>query len=171
MWLVLVAPVVIVAILSALAVLRRAPTPAGHDPEGLRTVAVWRDNATIAADIAGDAHEQLRQLVGALAERGFILASSIDREGDRAARRSLAMVDVNERRYQLRLCGWRGDRWLLWIDERGQAPTDSDELRQLLTGLHRTLERREVERGCWHRRENITDGEGAPSPFYVGAPG
>jgi len=58
-------------------------------------------------------------------------------------------------------------KWLLWIDESGQAPEDSDEVRQLLSGLYRSLEERRGEGTRWHRREELGRREGAPSPFYV----
>jgi len=165
-WVLLVVPVVVVALVSVVAAMRRPPRLKGADPEGLRTVVEWRDSAVVAADVAGDAHEQLRQLVGTLAEHRFILSSSIDRGsgGDPP----IATVDVHERRFELRARAWRGGRWLLWIDERRTGPDDSDDLRQLLTGLYRSLEARGAEGVAWHRRERLRDGgRPAPTPFYV----
>jgi hypothetical protein len=167
MWIVLVVPVVVVAVLSLVAAARMPPRLKGHDPAGLRTVVEWRDTAVIAADVSGDPHEQLRQIVGALAEQGFILSSSIDRGGDRKDPRTpVAMVDLRERRFELSARTWRGGRWLLWIDERKTAPDDSDDLRQLLTGLYRTFEARQAESVAWHRRERFGRGQGVQSPFY-----
>jgi hypothetical protein len=168
MWVLLVVPVAVVGLLSVVALARLPPRLKGHDPAGLRTVVEWRDNAAVAADVAGDPHEQLRQLLGMLAEKRFILSSSIDRGGDRKdARVPVAGVDVRERRFELRVRTWRGGRWLMWIDERQTAPDDSDDLRQLLTGFHRTLEARHAEAVAWHRRENFASGanDPAPTPF------
>ena len=164
-WL-LAAPVFVVAVISVVAALRQPPKIPGADPQQLRTVVEWRDPPAQAHDIAGDAAEQLRQLVGALAERRFILSSSIDR-GDRRGGEPVATVDVHERRFQVHARTHSGGRWLLWIDEGGHAPADSDELRQLLSGLYRSLEERRGEGTRWHRREELGRGDGAPSPFYV----
>jgi hypothetical protein len=169
MWLLMVVPVAVVASVSLVAALRRPPALLGHDPEGLRTVVEWRDPESVAADIAGEPAEQLRQLVGALAEQRFILASSIDK-GDRGrhGEQPFARIDVRERRYEMRARIWRGGRWLLWIDERHTAPQDCDDLRQLLTGLYRTLEERKAEAVAWHRRERLAQSDRpAPTPFYV----
>lgn len=163
MWIVLVVPVLVLAVVSVVAATRRPPLLKGADPGGLRTVVEWRDAIAVASDVAGDAHEQLRQLVGALAEHGFIFSSAIDRGKDQVP---VATVDVRERRYQLHARTWRGGRWLLWIDERLGGPDDSDDLRQLLTGLYRTLEERKAEHVGWHRRERLADNRPAPSPFY-----
>lgn len=166
MWILLVIPVAVLAIVSIVAALRRPPLLVGQDPDGLRTVVEWRDSAAIAADVAGDPQEQLRQLVGAMAEHRFILSSSIDKAKD--GQPPVAIVDVRELRYELRARAWRSGRWLLWIDQRGKAPADSDELRQLLTGLYRTLEERQAESVAWHRRERLAAADRpAPSPFYV----
>lgn len=165
MWLLLVAPVVIVAVVSIVAALRRPPHIAGVDPPALRTVVSWRDSAAVAAEIAGEAQEQLRQLVGVLAERRFIFSSSIERGADGP----VATVDVTEERFELRARTYRAGGWLLWVQSRGAALEDSDDLRQLLTGLHRSLEERGGEGTRWHRREQLARGDahGAPSPFYV----
>lgn len=166
MWLMLLAPVVVVAIVSVIGVLRSAPKIGGRDPAGLRTVVVWRDAPLVAADVAGEAHEQLRQLVGELAEKRFIFAASIDRLP--GADGSLGRVDVRDGRLEVRVRSFSGGRWLMWIDQRGEAPEDSEDLRQLLTGLYRTLESRGAEQPAWYRRERFAPGkQGAPSPFYV----
>jgi hypothetical protein len=163
MWIVLLVPVLVLAVVSLVAATRRPPQLKGADPGGLRTVVEWRDCQAVAADVAADAHEQLRQLVGALAERSFIFSSAIDRGRDQTP---VATVDVRERRYELHARTWRGGRWLLWIDERRISPDDSDDLRQLLTGLYRVLEERKAESVGWHRRERLSDNAPAPSPFY-----
>ena len=163
----LLAPVLVVAVISVLAALRRTPTPPGTVPEALRTVVDWRDPPLLAADIAGDAQEQLRQIVNVLAEHQFIFSSTIDRS--RSDGGPVAVVDVRELRYELRARTHRGGRWLLWVDEGGHAPEDSDDLRQLLSGLYRTLEDRKGEGTRWHKREELqrASSPGAPSPFYV----
>ena len=166
MWILLVAPVAIIAVVTAIGLWRRPPPLKGFDPAGLRSVVTWRDPPEVAGDVAGDAQEQLRQLVGALAGRRFILTSSIDHAAG-AAREPFARVDVRDRRFELRVRLWRGGGWLLWIDQRGGAPDDSDDLRQLLTGLVRVLGERGVEAIGWHRREELDRAKAAPSPFYV----
>jgi hypothetical protein len=157
MWLALVLPVVVVAVITVVGLVARPPSLPGMDPEGLRTVVLWRDSAPVAADVAGEAHEQLRQLVGSLAERHYILSSSLDRGSPREG--ASARVDVLERRLEMCARPWTGGRWLLWIGERGQAPIDSDDLRQLLTGLHRTLEKRPPGAAAAARRARSTSNE------------
>lgn len=162
----LLAPVLVVGVLSVVALLRRAPPIAGRDPDALRTVVDWRDPPLLAADIAGDPQEQLRQIVNALAEGQFIFSSTIDRSSDG---KPVAVVDVRELRYELRARAHRGGRWLLWVQERDRSPEDSDDLRQLLSGIYRTLEDRKGEGTRWHKREQLASASslGAPSPFYV----
>jgi hypothetical protein len=160
-WL-LLAPVVVVAAISIVAALRRLPRLPGVDPEQLRTVVEWRDPPAQAHDIAGDPAEQLRQIVGALAEHHFILSSSIDRGAEPSA-----VIDVRDLRFSLHVRTHGAGKWLLWINERGTSPADTDDLRQLLSGLYRTLEERRGEGTRWHRREQLGRGEGAPTPFYV----
>jgi hypothetical protein len=128
-------------------------------------VVEWVDSAALAGEIAGDAHEQLRQLVGALAERRYILSSTIDNRGQGNDGPS-AVIDVHERRYRLRARVWRG-RWVLWVNERGQAPIDTDDLRTLLTGLHRVLEERNAGSVAWYRRERFIAAEKSATPFYT----
>lgn len=162
----LLAPVLVVGVLSVVALFRRPPTIAGRDPDALRTVVDWRDPPLLAADIAGDPQEQLRQIVNTLAEGQFIFSSTIDRGSDG---KPVAIVDVRELRFELRARTHRGGRWLLWVEERGRSPEDSDDLRQLLSGLYRTLEDRKGEGTRWHKREQLASASspGAPSPFYV----
>jgi hypothetical protein len=165
MWVTLVAPVLVLAIVSLIAALRRPPRWPGYDPIGLRSVVEWVDAPVIAGEIAGDSHEQLRQLVGALAERHYILSSTIDTR-DQGGEGPSAIVDVRERRYRLRARIWRG-RWLLWVNERGQAPIDTDDLRMLLSGLHRVLENRGADSVAWYRRERFTAGDKSATPFFA----
>ncbi len=168
MWALMLAPVVVVAVVSVLAALRQRPRIDGVDPAHLRTVADWRDASLVAVDVAGDPAEQLRQLVGALAERQFIYSSSIDR-GERERKGGpVAVVDVRELRLEIRVRTHGGGRWILWVNEPRGAPEDSDDLRQLLTGLYQTLEDRKAEDVKWYRREGLASSadSGAPSPFY-----
>ncbi len=165
MWLVLLVPVVAVAIISVIGALDRPPPLEGEDPPGVRSVVTWRDTAEIAADVGGDPQEQLRQLAGLLAERRFIFSCSLDRQ----KRESIAHVDVRELRLEIHVRKQGSAGWILWVAERGRAPTDSDDLRQLMSGLYRVLEERGVESVKWFRREGLgrRDDPGAPSPFYV----
>jgi hypothetical protein len=165
MWVTLVAPVVALVLVSVVAALRRPPRWEGHDPIGLRSVVEWIDAPALAVEIASDSHEQLRQLVGALAERRYILSSTLEsRDGGDDG--PSASVDVQERRYRLRARVWRG-RWVLWVNERGQAPIDSDDLRLLLSGLHRVLEMRNAVDVAWYRRERFVAAEKSATPFYA----
>lgn len=168
MWVLMLVPVAIVAALTLMAALRRAPSIEGVDPLKLRTVVDWRDEPLVAADVGDEAAEQLRQLVGALAEQRFIFSASINKSGDKNDLGPVAVVDVREIRLELRARLHRGGRWLLWVNDRGRAPDDTDDLRQLLTGIDQTLEERKAEDVRWYRREGFSSGAdpGAPSPFY-----
>ena len=165
MWVLLVIPVVVIAAISIVGIVSRPPPLHGAEPEGLRSVVTWRDEPGLAADIAGDPHEQLRQLAGMLAERRYVFSCSIDRlKGE-----SVAHVDVRDIRLELHARPYKSG-WILWVAERGGPPSDSDDLRQLLSGVYRTLEERKAEAPRWFRREGFLRKEdaGAPSPFYVG---
>ncbi len=166
MWVFLVVPVLVIAIISLVGALRRPPALPGSDPEGLRTVVSWRDPTLTAVDVAGDPLELLRQVVGALAEKRYIFSSSIARKNDPGYAGPLARIDVQEHRFELRVRPFGGGGWFLWIEQNGTAPEDSDDLRQLLTGMYRMLEAREAESVSWHRRERSAD-HGAAGPFYV----
>lgn len=168
MWLLLLVPVLVIAGISVVGLLDRPPVIAGADPAALRTVVTWRDAEEVAVDVGADPHEQLRQLAGALAEERFIFSCSLERDRAAPTKASIATVDVRELRLEVRVRAYRGG-WLLWVSHRGHAPADSDELRQLLTGLYRVLDDRRAEQVRWHRRESYTSAEsaGAPTPFYV----
>jgi hypothetical protein len=163
MWVFLVGPVLIIAAISLLGILRRPPSLVGVDPEGLRTVVTWRD--PLDADAAADPQELLRQLVNTLAEQRYIFSSTIERAaGSRRGPR--ARVDVRELRFDLCVRPFGGGGWFLWVEQDGSAPADTDDLRQLLTGLYRALEARHAEAVGWQRRERLS-APGAPSPFFV----
>jgi hypothetical protein len=53
------------------------------------------------------------------------------------------------------------------VNERGQAPNDTDDLRVLLSGLHRVLEARNAANVAWYRRERFIAAERSATPFYA----
>ena len=165
MWVLLVIPVVIIAAISVAGAFDRLPPLEGQEPAGLRSVVTWRDTPEVAADVGGEPQEQLRQLAGVLAERRYIFSCSIDR----LKNESVAHMDVHELRLELHVRKRGSGGWILWVAERGGPPSDSDDLRQLLSGLYRVLEERQVESAKWFSREGFSrkDDPGAPSPFYV----